>query len=193
MQRKTRRIELKTMVLVGVLSALVFALSLVQIPFGDISRIHMGNVMCVLSGILFGPWAGGLSAGLGSMLYDFTDPRFMPEFWLTFIMKFAMGFLAGALARKLPERLHSIPRALLAALAGQLLYIALFLCRSAVLTHFVNGVPWDGTWVALATSAVSSLINGSMTVVACTLLGPPLGAALTASGLFKAPPKHSAG
>ena len=44
--------------------------------------------------MLLGP-LGGLASGLGSALYDLTNPIFAPECWLTFLTKGAMGLAAG--------------------------------------------------------------------------------------------------
>lgn len=80
----------------GLMSALVFASSWMQIPIGDVSRVHLGNGFCALTGLLFGPWVGGLASGMGSMLFDFTNPLYIAESWITFLTKFFIGFLAGS-------------------------------------------------------------------------------------------------
>lgn len=188
--------SLQTIVLVGVLSALVFALSSIsiQIPlsFGEGTRIHFGNIMCLLSGVLFGPLVGGLSAGIGSMLYDFSNPLYASEFWITFLTKFAMGFMAGFIALITRNKLATFPRILLASIAGQLTYIVLYLFKSAIMQHYINGNPWPATWVVVSGKAVISSINGLIAIVACTLLAPPLLAGLNASGLFRPKSGHSA-
>ena len=84
----------------GLMSALVFASSWMQIPIGDVSRVHLGNGFCALTGLLFGPWVGGLASGMGSMLFDFTNPLYIAESWITFLTKFFIGFLAGLIARR---------------------------------------------------------------------------------------------
>jgi uncharacterized membrane protein len=184
-----KRFNVQVLVLIGVLSALVFALSYVQIPVpivpGDNGRIHLGNSMCLLAGVLFGPLVGGLSAGLGSMLFDLTNPLYISEFWITFLTKFAMGWLAGWLAHHTLHRLHAFPRALLSALGGQALYIVLYVIKSAVWSHFVYGNPWEGVGYVVAMKALTSGINGLMAVAACALLAPALGAALKAAGITK--------
>ncbi len=185
----------RTIVLVGMLSALVFALSSVEIliplSFGDGTRIHFGNIMCLLSGVLFGPMVGGLASGFGSMIYDLTHPLYITEFWITFLTKFAMGALAGLLAQKTFAKLHSVPRVLLAGLGGQLGYLVLYLAKTAIQQHFVNGLPWQGVGVVLVGKLAVSGFNGLMAVVCCTLLAPPLAAALHKSGLFKNRPRHA--
>ncbi|MEG1782136.1 MAG: ECF transporter S component, partial [Oscillospiraceae bacterium] len=99
---KKTKFDTKTLAAIGVMSALVFvATKFFSIPIpigGGKTALQLGNVMCVLSGLLFGGLPGGLAAGIGSMIVDLTDPIWAPEFWITFIMKFAMGFAAGAIS-----------------------------------------------------------------------------------------------
>jgi uncharacterized membrane protein len=151
----------------------------------QVSRIHFGNIICLLSGLLFGPSVGGLSAGLGSMLYDFTDPRFLPEFWITFIMKFAMGFVAGLVNRYLLKNWRPKLRLLAAAACGAGLYVILFLLKTALWQHFVMANPWPAVWVALVPAAVSSFINALLAVIGSVLLAAVLEPALRAAGLFR--------
>ena len=44
---------------VGIFAALVFVSNLISIPIpvaiGDVSRIHLGNIFCLLSGFVLGP------------------------------------------------------------------------------------------------------------------------------------------
>ena len=179
--------NVRTMVLVGVLAALVFALSSLEIPIplaGDNTRIHFGNIMCLLSGVLFGPMVGGLAAGIGSMIYDLTHPLYTSEFWITFIMKFAMGFVAGFVAKYLPVSVKMFPRTLLAALSGQVLYFVLYLGKTAIMQHFVMGLVWPAAMAIVGAKAIVSGINGLLAVVCCTLLAPPLRTALDNAGLF---------
>ena len=56
----TRRIAL-----IGVLSAMVFAATYLHIDIPTAlgkTMLHLGNVVCILGGLLFGPLTGGLSA-----------------------------------------------------------------------------------------------------------------------------------
>ena len=67
-----RETRVRSLVAVGILSALVFVFSWVQVPFGDVARIHLGNGFCALAGLLFGPVTGGLASGIGSMPVSYT-------------------------------------------------------------------------------------------------------------------------
>lgn len=53
---------------VGIFAALVFVSNYLSVPvpvaIGDVSRIHLGNIFCLLSGFVLGPIGGGLAAGI---------------------------------------------------------------------------------------------------------------------------------
>ena len=61
------------------------------------TSFHLGNIFCALSGVLLGPWGGALAAGLGSAIYDMTNPLYISEAWITFLMKAAYGLASGLL------------------------------------------------------------------------------------------------
>lgn len=181
----------RNMAIIGMLTALVFALSWVYIPIGDISRIHFGNIMCLLSGVLFGPFMGGFGAGLGSMFFDLTNPAYISEFWITFLTKFAMGFVAGLLSRGLENRVPAGLRYPLAAVGGQGLYIILYMVKSALMLHYMYGNAWPAVWPQVVAKGVISGINGVIAVVACAILAPLLKAALDAAGFFGRPKRRA--
>lgn len=183
-QRQSKTYKL---VLIGILSALVFFASMASVQLGDLTRFHLGNIVCLLSGIFFGPLVGGLSAGIGSMLYDFTNPLFMPEFWITFIMKFAMAFVAGLIARHLPAKTPMVLRYSATALMGSVLYTVLYLTKTFLWQHFIGGNTWQAAWVAVLWPATVSSITGVITIVVTTLLAPPIGLALQQAGLYHSP------
>lgn len=51
--------------------------------------------VCLLSGFLLGPIGGGLSAGIGSALYDLTSPAYVTSAPFTFVFKFLMAWACG--------------------------------------------------------------------------------------------------
>lgn len=189
MKQEKPAFSVRTLAIIGVMSALVFVTSFLSIPLGEAARIHFGNIMCLLSGLLFGPAIGGLSAGIGSMLYDFTNPLYTPEFWITFLTKFAMGFAAGWLYRhilkKQPDKLRLFVSATLAAL----LYVALYISKTFIVNYFVMGIPWNALGITLALKAGTSTINALIAVVGSVLLTLALRPRLHASGILD---KHTA-
>ena len=89
----------RNIALVGILAAIIFVLTKfisipIPSPLGK-TALSVGNAMCILSALLFGPVTGGLAAGIGNALVDLSDPAWAPEFWITFINKFLMAFVAG--------------------------------------------------------------------------------------------------
>ncbi len=84
MSNKTKFSTLK-LTIIGLMAAMVFVATNFRIeiptPLGP-TMLHLGNVMCVLSGLLFGPITGGLSAGFGSAMFDLFNPTYAPEAWI---------------------------------------------------------------------------------------------------------------
>lgn len=187
MNQKTNQ-KIQRMAVVGMLAALVFVFTYIGIdipsPLGK-TKIHMGNVMCLLSGLLFGGVPGGLAAGIGSGLFDLMDPMWAPEFWITFINKFIMGFVAGILMQKLPLQNRTL-RSVLAALAGSLSYTALYVIKNILTGHIAKGFDWSvAIGETLTLKLPVSLANGLIAVVCSVLLALALRPALKKAGIFR--------
>jgi uncharacterized membrane protein len=93
------------------------------------TSFHLGNIMCALSGILLGPWLGGLAAGLGSAIYDMLNPLYISEAWITFLTKAAYGLAAGLVAWG-GKKNWGYGRAVAATAAGAVAYAILYLSKS---------------------------------------------------------------
>lgn len=139
-----KKFSVRDIVLVGLLAACVFVLTKfgsIQIPspLGK-TAIQVGNAMCILSALLFGPITGGLAAGIGNALVDLSDPSWAPEFWITFINKFLMAFVAGVLMHKAP--LQKVPekiRVWIASVCGALTYCVLYVTKNIISGVLVKG------------------------------------------------------
>lgn len=73
-----KRLTTQKMVFMALFTALVYIFSRffqipIVTPLGQ-TRFHLGNVFCILSGLLMGPVFGGVAAGVGSALFDLFDP-----------------------------------------------------------------------------------------------------------------------
>ena len=93
---------LHKMVFTGMMAAFVFVATYflkihIPTPAGP-TMLKTGNILCLLGGLLFGPVCGGLAAGIGSGLYDLTDPAFASGAPITFALFFMMGFLSGLIS-----------------------------------------------------------------------------------------------
>ena len=178
-QQKNRKI-LYRLVSIGLMTALVFIGNYMSLPKNPVTntRIHLGNSMCLLAGLLFGGASGGLASGLGAGLYDLFDPLYITSAPYTFLSKFAMGFAAGKLRRTgSNEKVSTV----IAAVVGQVVYIVLYLLKTFI-GKLLLGSPVDAALAAVGINAVSSSING---VLACVIAIPlyfALSAALKHTG-----------
>ncbi len=179
MQNKVSK-RVYNIVIVGLMAAIVFVGTLIHfdipISANDKTMISLGNSMCVLAGLLFGPVRGGLAAGLGSMIYDFMDPVFLPGFWWTFIAKFAMSFVAGIIYKRLKE--HKAVATAVSAVCGAFSYMVLYLGKSFVRDYFIRGYELETVIITVGTKAVSSAFNAVVAVIISVTLASLLRPAL---------------
>ena len=66
---KKKSIGALTIAFTAMMAAMVYVVTLFRFPLLG-SKVHFANAVCLLAGLLLGPVTGGLSAGLGSALYD---------------------------------------------------------------------------------------------------------------------------
>ena len=172
---------------VGVFAALVFVSNMISIPIpvaiGDVSRIHLGNIFCLLSGFVLGPVGGGLAAGIGSALYDVTNPAYIASAPFTFVFKFLLAAVCGwvAYARHSQSANHKLN--IFAAAAGSVTYIALYLGKAFV-EGLLIGSEMGAVLTAVATKAVTSGINGAIAVIVSVPLYAVVRTALKKSRLL---------
>lgn len=176
--------------MVGVMGALVFAASHLSIPFftiaGTATRIHLGNVMCLLSGLILGPVPGGIAAGFGSMLFDFTDVRFYDSAPFTLVFKFLMAFVCAKIAYAGGAGAKQRGRNFFAAAIGQLTYIALYLGKNFAQDVFFSRLEVSTALIDIAQKGGASLINGIIAVVCAVPLAAALRKGLSRAHLFTA-------
>lgn len=185
---KKKKFTVKDLAMVGVMAAIVFVGNKLQLPkiptpLGP-TRIHLGNVMCILGGLLFGAVPGGLAAGIGGAIYDLTDPFFAKEFWITFILKFGMAFVAGLVASGKKTKLKVV----IAAVIGSLSYVVLYLGKTFIVEYLVMGNPWQTVVGVLITKGTTSLINALLAMVVSVILYYMIEPALKSAGVLES--KH---
>lgn len=183
---KKRVVTTKQIVLVGLLAAMTCVGSGLRIKVPEVvgtSAFHLGNILCALSGILLGPWLGGLAAGLGSAVYDMLDPLYIAECWLTFLMKGAYSVLTGLVIRS--GKSHwNYGKATVATIVGAVGYAVLYLTKtffySGMLMH---GLSVEGAWLSLASKLPATTFNAVVAILAAPLLAVTLRKALNKSRL----------
>ncbi|MGN1294941.1 MAG: ECF transporter S component, partial [Bacilli bacterium] len=102
MNNKSKKI-LYNMVIIALFTALTFVGTYIHIPVGT-SKVHLGNFVCILAGLLCGGLVGGLSGSLGMGLNDVLSGYGPDTYIRSFIVKFFVGFIAGALFRYLIKK-----------------------------------------------------------------------------------------
>ncbi|WP_322179812.1 ECF transporter S component [Neglectibacter caecimuris] len=174
-------------VLTALFAALTFIGSMIYIPIpavvGNVSRIHLGNIFCLLSGLILGPIGGGLAAGTGSALFDVMNPKYIASAPFTFVFKFALAAVCGVISAWAEKRGKSVHAwNVVASIAGSVLYMVCYLSKAFVESTLL-GNELQVTMLALGTKAVTSGINAVIAVVVSVPLYTAIRAALKRSGM----------
>ena len=146
MNRNEKNVNKLTML--GMMTALVFVSNYLRITMpiaiGGRTSFTLANIMCCLSGLLLGP-VGGFASGLGSAIYDLTNPAYAPECWITFLTKGVMGMVAG-LAMKDRET-PAYGRCTVSAALG---------CVAYYILYFFKSFAYDGLLTGRLTASVAA-------------------------------------
>ena len=161
-----------------VVAALMAALTVVgsglritiPVDIGGNTAFHLGNIMCALSGLLLGPGLGGVAAGLGSAIYDMSNPAYFSEAWLTFLMKGAYGLTAGFVAW-LGNKHWGYLKAILASCSGALVYALLYLGKTYLKAVYVQGVAPAAAVIAASAKLPATIFNAAVAIIFAPILG----------------------
>ena len=179
-----RKFTVKDMTTIALMAALVFVATNIKIdiptPLGK-TMVHMGNIICVLAGLLFGDIYGGLAAGIGSAIFDLTDPVFAPEFWITFIMKFCMGYLAGKISHSGNMTQKKIIAGTVIAIFG---YRVIYVAKEVILHYFILKSPWETVLGVLLSTNIISILSMTWNIIAAILLYNMLAPNLKKAGII---------
>ena len=180
MEQKSK-LTTKKMAVTAMLAALTAVGSglriVIPVSIGGNSAFHLGNIFCALSGILLGPWLGGLAAGLGSAIHDMFNPMYISEAWLTFLMKGAYGLMAGLVVR-IGSKEWGYGKAIASATAGAITYAVLYLVKSCLKSVIVEGVPAAAVWIVVAEKLPATIFNAAVAVIFAPILASAIRAAL---------------
>lgn len=168
-----KKITVKDITLIGIMAAAVYASSaFLQIPIPTAigsTRLHMGNVMCLLSGMLLGATSGGLAAGIGSMFFDLTNPVYIMSAPFTFAFKFLMAWLCGNIISKSKAKLKL--RFIGGGSAGAFLYVLLYISKTFIENRFVLGLPLEAAMLTVVQKSIVSSANAVIAVIVAVPLG----------------------
>jgi len=180
---KKQKFTVQDMVVVGLLSAIVYAVTLLRIeiptPTGKI-MFHMATAACLICGLLFGPVRGGLAAGIGSFFFDIFN-GWASSAPFTLVFKFLMAFLPGLITG---GKRQSLPRTLLAGAVGAYTYACLYLLKSFI-RDLLLGAAMETVWADMLIKAPTSLITNTIGFIVAAILAPVLRTALERAGMSK--------
>lgn len=163
----------KKMAMIGLFAALVFVSSFLSFPIptplGN-TRLHLGNVFCLLSGFILGPLPGGLAAGIGSMFFDFANPLYVSSAPFTLVFKFFMAFICGSIAYAGGAKGLSTKRNVVAGAVGALSYVVLYLGKSFLEMVYFNRAEVQTAIIDILAKGVVSGTNAVIAVIAAVPL-----------------------
>ena len=181
-----QKISTRRIVLAALMAALTVVGSAIRVTIpvdiAGTTSFHLGNIMCALSGLLLGPGLGGLAAGLGSAIYDMTNPLYISEAWLTFLMKGSYGLMAGLVAW-LGNKNWGYIKAVLASLTGAATYALLYLGKTYLKAMIVQGVAPAGALIAVTAKIPATIFNAAVAIIFAPILGVAIRKALTKNHL----------
>lgn len=155
-----------------------FAVFKIDIPVGtEKTAFHLGNVFVVLGALFMGGLWGGLAGAVGLTIADLTS-AYVTSAPKTFVMKLGIGLIAGLIAhgvfrisRGKEERRAPLPVATVASAAAGMLFNVV---ADPIIGYFykiyVLGVPQDAANIWIKISAMTTLVNAVIAVIAATVL-----------------------
>ena len=183
----TQRNDTFRLCFIGLMAAIVFVVNYFRIPFMG-TQLHMTNALCALCGLLFGPGAGFMAAGLGSGLYDIVG-GYGAECVITFVNKGMIALVAGLIAyragRKEPMTTAGHAKIIIGSMLGALTYVALYMLKTFVYQKFVYGYPADTVWATMLSKLPGSLINAVVALIVAPILYTAISGALERGGLLR--------
>ena len=159
--------------LTAVFAALVFVASIISVPvpaaFG-MTRIHLGNIFCLLSGFVLGPVGGGLAAGIGYDVIIYGDILSAP---FTLVFKGLMAVVCGMIAYAGHNQGENHKLNVVAGVSGSVTYIILYLGKS-----FAEGLLMGSAMGTVLTALLTKFITSGNNAVIAVVVSVPLCAAV---------------
>ncbi len=156
----------------GLMTAIAFVGNYLRFPFLG-SQIAVSNALCVLCGMILGPWAGFITAGLGNLLFDLIAGYGL-EGLITFASKGAIALIAGTISSRILHKPQLEKRdylvLVLSAAAGAVAYIVLYMLKTYLLGITVNGMTSEGAVAKMLSKLPASSINAVFAAVAAPIL-----------------------
>lgn len=145
----------------------------ITIPIGEINTtFHLGNIVCLLAGIILGPIYGGFSAAIGSSIFDILSPIYITSTPFTFIFKFIMAFLTGKIAYSKNKNGNYQFYNILGAVIGSSVYIILRAIKSFLVNLYVLKMEPLTAILITSNGLLLSIIKTAFSIMAVAALLP---------------------
>jgi uncharacterized membrane protein len=172
MDRK-RKLDVRDIVFIGVLSSMCTIATTIKIPFGVGAMVHLGSAFLYTMGIIFGGVYAGLAGAIGSGFYDLLM-GFSPYTLWSFVIKGIAGLIVGVVAKGLWPEVTASSHG-----AGSKLFVrAFFACILAALWTLCGYIlAWWYVTDSFATALgniPSSLMTSGAGLIIALILGPKL-------------------
>lgn len=170
----------KRIVYTALMAALVYVATMIAFPLLG-SKVRLANSVSLLGSLLLGPVLGGLSSGLGSLIYDIQTGYGM-ESIITFVSKFIMAWVCGMIAFSGGHKADDHRRNVIACTLGAWTYVALYMLKTYIFQRFVYGYPFNAVWATMMSKFPASAINAVAAMVIAPILYAAICPALKSAG-----------
>lgn len=173
----------------AMMTAIVFVGNFLRVtmpvPLGGVTSFTLANILCALSGILLGPWYGFMAAGLGSFLYDCTNPVYAIEAPITLLTKGMYGLVAGLVLYYLfKNRREKYGPQVAAAFCAAVGYMLAYCVKNYFYNASIQGLTEPvQRWALVVSKMPATVVNGLIAVIFAPILGVALMKALRAAHL----------
>ncbi|MCL2592584.1 MAG: ECF transporter S component [Defluviitaleaceae bacterium] len=189
--QQNKKFNVYTLTTIGIMAALIFVSSrfmqvFIPITGDDPTRVHAGNGLALLSGLILGPVKGALAATIGFVMHNLTSagsqgPSSIP--W-TILFRFSSIFICGAIAHMGGRKAKSFGFNLTACIVASIAYMIMFLGRNFIVDYFMQGFETQVVLTRLFTRTVSSTANAVFGIILATVVYQSLYTALKSSNLL---------
>ncbi|MBQ6934567.1 MAG: ECF transporter S component [Clostridia bacterium] len=175
------------LVFVGMMAAIIYVATVylriqVPTPTGP-TNLKVANILILLAGMMFGGVYGGLAAGIGSMLFDLTNPEYITSAPFTLVFFFIMAFVCGKIANANGKNGLDTKQNIVASVLGAGSYWCLYIGKS-IISLVIQGSAFVPAVIATVPKMVTSGTNVIIAVVCAVLLAVPMNKALGRAGVF---------
>lgn len=143
MNSSKNKFSTKTIVLIGLFSAICYVTLLFKIPIpAPVGKpfLHMGNMVVILAALLFSGTIGGLSGSIGMGTFDLLNgwASSAPK---TILLKFGIGFITGLVAMKGHQKDAKSPLKFLILASAVLILSAISLFTASTVYGYEIAIP----------------------------------------------------